>query len=107
MKKLMIVLMAAAGVLAVGCGEKGGSGSGSGEAAAGGDKIGIQACDDYITKMEACLGKMDPAAKAATETSFKQTRDAWKAAAAQGGAAKDALKQGCEAAVAAIPPNCK
>lgn len=105
MKKLMIVLMAAVGVLAVGCGDKG-SGSGSG-AAAGGDKIGIQACDDYITKMEACLGKMDPAAKTATEASFKQTRDAWKAAAAQGGAAKDALKQGCEAAVAAIPPNCK
>ena len=49
MKKLMIVLMAAVGVLAVGCGDKG-SGSGSG-AAAGGDKIGIQACDDYITKM--------------------------------------------------------
>ena len=104
MKKLMIVLMAT-GVFAVGCGDKG-SGSGA-AAAAGGDKVGIQACDDYITKMEACLGKMDPAAKAATETSFKQTRDAWKAAAAQGGAAKDALKQGCEAAVAAIPPNCK
>lgn len=106
MKKLMIVLMAAAGVLAVGCGEKG-SGSGEAAGAAGGDKIGIQACDDYITKMEACLGKMDPAAKAATEASFKQTRDAWKSAAAQGGAAKDALKQGCDAALAAIPPNCK
>ena len=104
MNKLMIAMMVAVGVLAVGCGSKEGSGSG---AAAGGDKIGIQACDDYITKMEACIGKMDPAAKTATETSFKQTRDAWKAAAAQGGAAKDALKQGCEAAVAAIPPTCK
>ncbi len=72
------------------------------------DEIGIQACDDYVTKMEACRDKMDPASLAAVETSFKQTRDAWKAAAAQGGAAKDArLKQGCEAAVAAIPPNCK
>lgn len=105
MKKLMIALMVA-GAFAVGCGGDKSGASGSG-AAAGGDKIGIQACDDYITKMEACLGKMDPAAKAATETSFKQTRDAWKAAAAQGGAAKDALKQGCEAAVAAIPPTCK
>lgn len=104
MKKLMIALMVAGAFAAVGCGGEKGSGSG---AAAGGDKIGIQACDDYITKMEACLGKMDPAAKAATEQSFKQTRDAWKAAAAQGGAAKDALKQGCEAAVAAIPPTCK
>ena len=104
MKKLMIALMVAGAALLVGCGEKA---SGSGSGAAAGDKIGIQACDDYISKMEACLGKMDPAAKAATETSFKQTRDAWKAAAAQGGAAKDALKQGCEAAVAAIPPTCK
>lgn len=106
MKKLMIALMVAGAFAAVGCGGDKSSGSGSG-AAAGGDKIGIAACDDYITKMEACLGKMDPAAKAATEQSFKQTRDAWKAAAAQGGAAKDALKQGCEAAVAAIPPTCK
>jgi hypothetical protein len=103
MKKLMIALMVAGvGIIAVGCGEKG-----SGSAAAGGDKIGIQSCDDYITKMEACLGKMDAATKSATETSFKQTRDAWKQAAAQGGAAKDALKQGCDAALAAIPPTCK
>jgi hypothetical protein len=104
MKKLMIALMVA-GAFVAGCGSKeGGSGSG---AAAGGDKIGIEACDKYISTMEACLSKMDPAAKAATEQSFKQTRDAWKQAAAQGGAAKDALKQGCEAAVAAIPPTCK
>ena len=105
MKKLMIALMVA-GAFAVGCGGEKSGASGSG-AAAGGDKIGIQACDDYITKMESCIGKMDPAAKAATEQSFKQTRDAWKAAAAQGGAAKDSLKLGCEASLAAIPVTCQ
>jgi hypothetical protein len=102
MKKLMIALMVA-GVFAVGCGEKG---SGSGAAAGAGDKIGVQACDDYITKMEACMGK-DPAMKSASEAGFKTTRDAWKAAAAQGQAQKDALKTGCEAALASIPPTCK
>lgn len=104
MKKLMIALMVV-GAFAAGCGSKEGSGSGSGAAAAG-DKVGIQACDDYITKMEACMAK-DATTKAAMEQSFKTTRDAWKQAAAQGGAAKDALKQGCDAALAAIPPTCK
>jgi hypothetical protein len=102
MKKLMVALLVAGAAVAVGCGEKAGSGSG----AAAGDKIGIQECDDYITKMEACMAK-DPATKTASEAGFKQTRDAWKAAAAQGGAAKDALKQGCTAALQAIPPTCK
>ena len=101
--KIRTIALVAAGLLAAGCGGDKSGASGAGPA----EKIGVQACDDYITKMEACMGKMDPAAKTATETSFKQTRDAWKAAAAQGGAAKDALKQGCEAAVAAIPPTCK
>ena len=49
MNKLMIALMVA-GAFAVGCGGEKSGASGSG-AAAGGDKIGVQECDDYIAKM--------------------------------------------------------
>jgi len=101
MKKLMIALMVA-GAFAVGCGGDKSGASGSG-AAAGGDKIGIQACDDYISKMEACFAK-DPATKAAAEPGLKAQRDGWKQAAA---AAKEQTETACKAALANLPPNCK
>lgn len=68
--------------------------------------IGIWECDTYLLKMEACVERMDPAAKSTSETSFKQTRAAWQAA-VRSGADRELLRQGCEAAVAAIPPTCK
>ncbi len=102
MKKLMIALMVA-GAFAVGCGGEKSGASGSG-AAAGGDKTGIQACDDYIAKYEACISKMDPAAKAAAEPAFKAQRDGFKQSAA---AAKEATENACKAALASLPPNCK
>lgn len=74
---------------------------------AGSKPVGIAACDEYLRKMDACLSKTDPAARAATETSFKQTGDAWRAAAASGNATRDALATGCQAALDAIPPFCK
>ena len=100
MNKLMIALMVA-GAFAVGCGGEKSGASGSG-AAAGGDKIGVQECDDYIAKMEACFAK-DPATKAAAEPGLNTARKAWKDAAAQGGPTKDALKTSCAAMMASVP----
>jgi hypothetical protein len=74
-----------------------------------GGPVGVQECDDYITKMEACMAKMGPQAKSASDQAMKQTRDAWRQAAAGGQAAKDALKTGCKAAMEALSknPSCK
>lgn len=105
MKKMMIALLLAAGamVFTVGCDKKP---EGGGDAKAGGDSVGVAECDDYLKKMEACFAK-DPATKTAMEPSMKQSREAWKTAAASGGAAKDALKTTCKASLDALPANCK
>ena len=105
MKKTMIALLLAAGALmiGIGCDKKTEGGDAK---AGGGDSVGVQECDDYIKKMDACFAK-DATTKAAMEPSFKQMRDSWKQAAQAGGAAKDALKTGCKAALDGIPANCK
>lgn len=51
-------------------------------APAAADSIGVPECDEYVAKMTACMGTMDPAAKAAMESGFKMNVDAWKAASA-------------------------
>lgn len=68
-------------------------------------EIGVAECDQYIKDMTACLGTMDAATKAAMETSFKATADAWRAAAATP-EGKAGLAMGCKAALSAIPANC-
>lgn len=73
--------------------------------AATGGSIGVKECDDYIAKMESCLGGMDATAKAAYEASFKQTKDAWVQAASTE-AGKAGLAQACAAAANAMPANC-
>ena len=70
----------------------------------GGGDIGVQECDDYLKKMESCLGKMPAEVRSSTEASFKQTRDAWKQAAGTE-AGKSGLKQGCQAALDALAQN--
>lgn len=76
--------------------------------AAGGGDVGVAECDDYIKKMEGCMGKMPAEAKTAMEQGFKQSKDAWKQAAAtpQG---KEGLKTACKAALDALAnnPACK
>lgn len=67
--------------------------------------IGVPECDDYMKKMSACLSQMDPAVKAASETGFKQTTDAWRAAATTP-EGKAGLAMGCKAALDAIPASC-
>jgi hypothetical protein len=107
MKKVLIGLLMAGGlvVLGAGCGnEKAGDGKDAKGTAASGDSIGVAECDDYFKKLDACMGKMPAAGKAAFEQSRKQNHDAWKAAAAtpQG---KEGLKTGCKAAVDALAQN--
>ena len=61
-----------------------------------GDKVGVPECDEYLTKMEACLAKLPAVAKDTYEKSFEQTRTAWRNAAStpQG---KASLAQACKA----------
>jgi hypothetical protein len=73
-------------------------------AVGGGDSIGVTECDDYLKKMNDCMGKMPAEAKAAQEQAFKASKDAWKQAAATQ-AGKDALKTSCKAAVDALAAN--
>jgi len=102
MKSWTIALMIA-GAIAAGCGGDKSGASGAAPA----EKIGVQPCDDYIAKMEACLPKLTSNEKAAMESGFKDTREAWKQAAAKGGTEKDRLKPLCEAALASIAAQCK
>jgi len=63
-----------------------------------GDKIGVPECDEYITKVEACLAKAPAAAQPTIKSSMNTMRTAWKTAAAnpQG---KAALATGCKTAL--------
>ena len=68
------------------------------KAAPAAGKIGVEECDDYIAKYEACLNSKVPAAARATmKSSFEQTRESWRklAATPQG---KAGLAQACKAA---------
>jgi hypothetical protein len=63
------------------------------------DKIGIAECDTFVAAYRACVEKMPEAARGPAGDGLKQMVDAWKQAAAQGDAAKDALKTGCKSAL--------
>ena len=104
MKGLVCLAAVAAGLsLIVACNKDSGSGGSAGAAGAS-DGIGVAECDSYITKMEACLQKMDTASKTAAEPAFKSTREAWKQAASTT-AGKDGLKAGCKTALDALDKN--
>jgi hypothetical protein len=100
--KLAIALVLGA-IFAVGCGDK--KEEGKSDTGSAGDKIGVAECDEYFDKMQACIGKMPAEGKAAMEEAMKGNRSAWAESAKAGGAAKDALKTGCKAAVDALASN--
>jgi hypothetical protein len=111
MKKVLVALMMGCGllVLGAGCGkEDAKGGDGKTGAAASGDKIGVQECDDYVTKYEACMSKVPAAAKPAMEQAFKAQRDGFKQAASTP-EGKAALKTSCKQALDALAqnPSCK
>ncbi len=104
MKKLLVALMVGTGllVLGAGCGKE--EAKGDGKAGASGDKIGVAECDDYITKYEACIGKVPAAGKPAMEQAFKAQRDAFKQAASTP-EGKAALKTQCKTALDTLAQN--
>lgn len=114
MKRMLGVMLVVAAGLAIGaCDKKEGGGAGGSSSAAsggggGGGAIGVKECDDYLTKMEACVGKLDATSKGIYEGQLKTNREAWKTAAStpQG---KAGLATGCKAALDAIGniPQCK
>jgi hypothetical protein len=73
-------------------------------AAPSGGEIGVAECDEYVTKMRACLEKMPAEAKAATQQGFEQSITAWKQAASNE-AAKAGLATGCKSALDALAQN--
>lgn len=67
--------------------------------ATGGDKVGVQECDEYIEKYQKCLaGKVPEIAQAALKQGFEQTVTAWRQAAATP-EGKTGLTMGCKAAL--------
>lgn len=106
-KKLpfLFVLCLLMGTLMLACG--GGSDSAntgnantasSNTSTAGGDKVGVPECDEYIAKVEACLAKVPAAGQPAVKSSLDAMRKSWKDAAAtpQG---KAGLAVGCKQAL--------
>lgn len=78
---------------------------------AGGDKIGVPECDDYLAKVDACItGKVPEATRATFKAAMDANRKAWQQAAStpQGKAGlAAACKQATEAAKASYKTyNC-
>ena len=69
-----------------------------------GGEIGVAECDEYVTKMRACLDKMPAEAKAASQSGFEQSINAWKQAASNE-AAKPGLASACKSALDALAQN--
>lgn len=67
---------------------------------------GVPECDDYLTKMDACLVKREPAEREAARLDLKQKREQWMSAAAAPGPAKDALKGTCAEEINRMPVIC-
>jgi hypothetical protein len=60
------------------------------------DKVGIAACDEFLTKYEACISAKVPAAQQSMmKTQFEQTRKTW-ADMAKNASAKPALEASCK-----------
>jgi hypothetical protein len=105
MNKVLVTLLVSCSLLA-GCGKKeeGGEKTESSEEA-----VGVDECDAYFKKVEACLSKVPPDTKTAMESAMKANRTAWKDV-AKNAANKDALKVGCKAtldAFTASNPTCE
>src|SRR5215472_967814 len=68
--------------------------------AAGGQKIGVADCDDFIAKYEACVNsKVPEAARTQFQSAVKQWRDSWKKL-ADNPATKGTLAAACKQAAA-------
>jgi hypothetical protein len=83
--------------MAVGCSQP--PASEPSAAPASGNSIGVAECDDYLSKVEACIADHVPEdAKAMQQQSMDQMRDQWRQAASNP-TAKASLAAGCKAAL--------
>ena len=89
---------------ATGCGKKEESTTGT-TAAPAGASVGVPECDAYLTKYEACIGKMSGPAKMAAEPALKAQRDSFKQAAATP-AGKASLANTCKQSMESIKATC-
>jgi hypothetical protein len=106
MKRVMgVLVVVGAFLMLAACDKKSDSGSGGGGGGSGGSaNTGVQECDDYITKYEACIGKMDPAAKAAAQPAFQAQRDGFKQSASTP-EGKSVLKGTCKQLLDGLASN--
>lgn len=94
---LLFSLCLGMGALMLACG--GGDSTNTGGTTASGDKIGVAECDEYITKVEACLtAKVPEAARASYKSTLDTMRTTWKKA-AETPQGKAGLAQGCKMAL--------
>jgi hypothetical protein len=97
---LLFSLCLLTGALLLACGGSPTSNSnGGGTTTASADKVGVPECDEYITKVEACLtAKVPEAARATYKSTLDTMRTSWKKA-AETPQGKAGLAQGCKAAL--------
>lgn len=60
------------------------------------DKVGVAECDDYITKLAACIPKSPSEQRPTLEAGMKASKAAWQAAAAAPDQDKDILRRQCK-----------
>ncbi len=63
--------------------------------------IGVAECDEYVTRMTACMAK-EPRMKA-MEPGFRAQQDAWKQMAKTNAAT---VQANCKSALTSLPPSC-
>ena len=86
--------------------EDGGEAAAEGGDAAGGDKIGVPECDDYVEKYTKCIDeKLPDPVKETSRKAMQTSIDAWKKAAATA-AGKEGLVQACKTATEAVKASC-
>lgn len=68
--------------------------------------VGVAECDDYITKMEECIGLSDPTVKPSLEASLKSTKESWLLVAGNA-ETRGGLAASCSGMLPSIPVNCR
>jgi Meckel syndrome type 1 protein len=102
-RTIVAVLAVACGLLVGACDKKEEPKPGA-AATGGGASIGVKECDDYLAKMEKCIGAVPAAGKPAMEQGLKASRDSW-ATLAKDPTTKATLPASCKAALDALSAN--
>ncbi len=68
--------------------------------------VGVAECDDYIKKMEECIGLSDPTVKPSLEASLKASKESWLLVAGNADT-RGTLVASCSAMIPLIPGDCR